>query len=296
MQRDTVLEATLVAKYVVMAPLLNERTRRLWAAAESVAIGFGGDAVVSAATGLARKTIRDGRLELTQTVTVTDPDTANETVSLTHSATSTDTDYDGITIAGVTVTVTDNDTALEVTVTPGDAQLVVEWTAVDTATGYTVQWKSDSGATRVTVTSGSTTSYTISGLTNDTEYMVRVIATRTGASDGPSSEVTGTPEPPLPAQQQAALAPLATRFVSVPPEHDGATEFWLELTFDAPVAQGSRRHIRALLEATGGTVTRLRRKDGRLDHWEVRVEPSSHGAIDPPPMVVPVLMRELHSY
>ena len=56
MQRDTVLEATLVATYVVMAPLLNERTRRLWAAAESVAIGFGGDAVVSAATGLARKT------------------------------------------------------------------------------------------------------------------------------------------------------------------------------------------------------------------------------------------------
>ena len=72
MQRDTVLEATLVAKYVVMAPLLNERTRRLWAAAESVAIGFGGDAVVSAATGLARKTIRDGRLELAQGLTATD--------------------------------------------------------------------------------------------------------------------------------------------------------------------------------------------------------------------------------
>ena len=72
MQRDTVLEATLVAKYVVMAPLLNERTRRLWAAAESVAIGFGGDAVVSAATGLVRKTIRDGRLALAQGLTATD--------------------------------------------------------------------------------------------------------------------------------------------------------------------------------------------------------------------------------
>ena len=72
MQRDTVLEATLVAKYVVMAPLLNERTRRLWAAAESVAVGFGGDAVVSAATGLARKTLRDGRLELAQGLTATD--------------------------------------------------------------------------------------------------------------------------------------------------------------------------------------------------------------------------------
>ena len=61
-----------MAKYVVMAPLLNERTRRVWAASESVAIGYGGDAVVSAATGLARKTIRDGRLELAQGVTATD--------------------------------------------------------------------------------------------------------------------------------------------------------------------------------------------------------------------------------
>ena len=47
-----------------------------------------------------------------QTVTVTaaaDEDTANDTVSLTHSATSNDTHYSGITIAGVTVTVVDND-------------------------------------------------------------------------------------------------------------------------------------------------------------------------------------------
>ena len=46
-----------------------------------------------------------------QTVTVTagnDTDTADDMVSLTHSATSTDTDYSGITIAGGTVTVTDN--------------------------------------------------------------------------------------------------------------------------------------------------------------------------------------------
>ena len=49
---------------------------------------------------------------MAQTVTVTagnDTNTANETVSLTHSAESTDTDYSGITIAGVTVTVIDND-------------------------------------------------------------------------------------------------------------------------------------------------------------------------------------------
>ena len=84
-------------------------------------------------------------------------------------------------------------------VVPGNAQLVVTWTAVDNATGYTVQWMSSGqgyniGDRQATVTSGSTTRYTIPSLTNGTEYTVRVIATRTGATDGPpSAEVTGTP-------------------------------------------------------------------------------------------------------
>ena len=83
---------------------------------------------------------------------------------------------------------------------------------------------------------------------------------------------------PVPQGQQAAT-PLTVSFVSVPPEHDGETEFWLELSFDAAVVQGSKRHIRALLGVTGGSVTRMRRKDGRLDHWRVRAEPSSHEAV-----------------
>ena len=44
--------------------MLDERSRRRWAAAESLAIGYGGDAVVSSATGLARETIRKGRREI----------------------------------------------------------------------------------------------------------------------------------------------------------------------------------------------------------------------------------------
>lgn len=66
MRRNVNLEAAVVAKYVVLEPLLDERARRLWAAAESRAIGFGGDALVSAATGLARQTIRRGRQELVE--------------------------------------------------------------------------------------------------------------------------------------------------------------------------------------------------------------------------------------
>jgi hypothetical protein len=70
-KRDEDLEATIVAKYAVMARVLDERARRLWAAAESSVIGYGGDALVSAATGLARETIRNGRRELARGVEAT---------------------------------------------------------------------------------------------------------------------------------------------------------------------------------------------------------------------------------
>ena len=145
--------------------------------------------------------------ETAKTVTVTavdDADLTNDTVTLTHSATSTDADYNAITITGVTVTLSDNDTAqvMDVEITPGGAELVVEWTAVDNATGYKVQWKSgvesyNTGDRQATVASVSASSHTIHGLTNDTEYAVQVIATRTGANDGPpAAEVKGTPALP----------------------------------------------------------------------------------------------------
>ncbi len=71
MKRDIGLEASIVEKYAAIAPVLDERARRLWAATESRAIGYGGDALVSAATGLARETIRNGRRELERGVEVT---------------------------------------------------------------------------------------------------------------------------------------------------------------------------------------------------------------------------------
>ena len=128
----------------------------------------------------------------------------DDSVALTHSAASADNDYGGIAIPSVAVTVSDNDTArvTGLTVTPGDARLAVNWAAVDNATGYRVQWKSggqdyNTGDRQVTIPSGTTTSHTITGLANGTEYTVRVSATRTGANDGPpSAEAKGTPAAP----------------------------------------------------------------------------------------------------
>lgn len=53
-------------KYAALCGALDERTRRLWAASEAMALGHGGVGAVSQATGLAESTIRAGRRELQQ--------------------------------------------------------------------------------------------------------------------------------------------------------------------------------------------------------------------------------------
>lgn len=64
MKRDIELEVIIIEKYAAVEAVLNECGRRLWAAAESRAIGYGGDSIVSAATGISRPTIRAGRREI----------------------------------------------------------------------------------------------------------------------------------------------------------------------------------------------------------------------------------------
>jgi hypothetical protein len=53
-------------KYKFLAPLLDERTRRCWAATEATTIGWGGISAVAQATGLSRNTILVGMKELEQ--------------------------------------------------------------------------------------------------------------------------------------------------------------------------------------------------------------------------------------
>lgn len=55
---------TLQIKYESLAPVLTERSRRLWAATEAMALGHGGVALVARATGMARSTISRGIQEL----------------------------------------------------------------------------------------------------------------------------------------------------------------------------------------------------------------------------------------
>ena len=55
---------SVAAKYKSLAPVLTERSRRLWAATDAGALGHGGIAVVERATGISRSTTQRGLREL----------------------------------------------------------------------------------------------------------------------------------------------------------------------------------------------------------------------------------------
>ena len=54
----------IAGKFEVLAPVLNERSRRVWAATEARSLGHGGIIAVSRATGISESTIRRGLKEL----------------------------------------------------------------------------------------------------------------------------------------------------------------------------------------------------------------------------------------
>ena len=62
---------TVEAKYRSLAPVLTERSKRLWAATEARALGHGGIALVERATGISRSTIQRGMRELDSGQTLT---------------------------------------------------------------------------------------------------------------------------------------------------------------------------------------------------------------------------------
>src|ERR1035438_7775537 len=57
-------DSVLARKFSAVWPLLDERTRRIMAANEAIALGYGGVSVVHRACGLSRKTIGRGMREI----------------------------------------------------------------------------------------------------------------------------------------------------------------------------------------------------------------------------------------
>ena len=63
-QDKTVLIAQVQKRYDIMSPYLSEHTKRIWVAAEALAIGRGGNAIVSEATGISRTTLTKAKQDV----------------------------------------------------------------------------------------------------------------------------------------------------------------------------------------------------------------------------------------
>lgn len=91
--------------------------------------------------------------------------------------------------------------------TPGNTQLSLSWTAPATThgtiTNYLIEYTPSGGAAAYVLTGGTSTSFTLTGLTNGTSYAVRVAAVNFTAGDY-SGVATGTPQDQL-------SAPVLTR-------------------------------------------------------------------------------------
>ena len=115
--------------------------------------------------------------------------------------------------------------------TGNSAELAASWDAPSSdggseITGYRVQWKESSGSwdtpANVSETTVTGTVHTITGLTDGTEYSVRVQAVNSEGGGETSPEATATPVNPT---------PLTAEFLDIPESHDGQNAFIFELRF-----------------------------------------------------------------
>jgi hypothetical protein len=63
---DAIAAEGIRQKFLALEPVLDERARRQWAAAEAMALGWGGISLVASAIGMCRVTVKAGVMELKQ--------------------------------------------------------------------------------------------------------------------------------------------------------------------------------------------------------------------------------------
>ena len=188
-----------------------------------------GEFAVTVGTALPRKP-SGAALSGADTVmlTMTPAIAAGETVSVAYTAPATGglQDASNNKVAGFTESVINRPAKpTGLTLTAGNETLTASWTAPTATggsaiTGYDVEWKTAAQTWAEAATAGQSdtaaadaTGHEITGLTNDTEYTVRVRATN-DAGDGPWS-VEASETPAVPASANADLADLSVEGVTV---------------------------------------------------------------------------------
>ena len=197
-----------------------------------VTVTVGGHSGTDVSVSASTLTFTPSNWDQAQTVTVTalnDDDTANDAVALTHAATSTDGNYSGITIAGVAVTVTDNDTTtpavtlalsddsigenggvstVTATVSPASAAaftVTVAAAAVSPAVAADFRLSANTVLSFAENATASTGSVTITGVDNDVDAADKTVTVSGTVS---ATSVTAPPNRTLTLEDDDAATPL----------------------------------------------------------------------------------------
>ena len=138
-----------------------------------------------------------------------------------------------------------------------------------------MQWKESSGSwdtpANVSETTVTGTTHTITGLTDGTEYSVRVQAVNSEGGGEASPEATAAPVNPT---------PLTAEFLDTPESHDGSAAFTFELRFSEEFILSYKTLREHAFTVTGGEVSNVRRLEaGKNVRWEIKVMPDGDGAI-----------------
>ena len=165
--------------------------------------------------------------------------------------------------------------------TGNSGALAVSWDAPSNdggseITGYRVQWKESSGSwdtpADVSETTVTGTTHTITGLTDGTEYSVRVRAVNSEGAGEASPEAAATPVNPT---------PLTATVHDKPSSHDGSAAFTFELRFSENIEGLSYTTLQEhAFTVTGGSVSKARRLEpGKNVKWKITVQPSSNADV-----------------
>ena len=161
--------------------------------------------------------------------------------------------------------------------TGSSGELSVTWQAPDNdggseVTGYAVQWKESSGswhtASDVSETTVTGTSHTIAGLTDGTEYAVRVRAVNDVGAGQATAQATAMPVDP----------PLTAGFLWMPASHNASDEFWIFIEFSEEITSSGETLRDHALTVTGGEVVSAA-AFGASDLWWVIIDPDGNGDV-----------------
>ena len=170
--------------------------------------------------------------------------------------------------------------SFRVTLAPASpAQVTVDWSTADGTATAGSDYTAASGT--LTFQPGETektvaVAVLADGVAEDEETLTLTLTIPSGAvlEDAEATGTIADAGEPAP-----AVVPLTASFTNAPPTHTGSGMFTFRILFSEPVPISYKTLRDESLSATGGTVTRAKRVDGRSDLWEIEVEPAGNADV-----------------